>query len=97
MRLSDYYAHYYSDESKWQCLEISYPNDQTSKTFAYVNRNSILGNKIVTQLTPTASPTLRLNTPKAKTLSAIVKLQQHKNSLEDNQVELVEIIQDHWY
>ena len=97
MRLSDYYAHYYSDESKWQCLEISYPNDQTSKTFAYVNRNSILGNKIVTQLTPTASPTLRLNTPKAETLSAIVKLKHHKNNLEDNQVELVEIIQDHWY
>ncbi len=97
MRLSDYYAHYYGDESKWQCLEISYPNDQTFKTFAYVNRNSILGNKIVTQLTPTASPTLRLNTPKAKTLSAIVKLKYHKHSLEDNQVELVEIIQDHWY
>jgi len=97
MRLSDYYAHYYGDESKWQCLEISYPNDQTFKTFAYVNRNSILGNKIVTQLTPTASPTLRLNTPKAKTLSAIVKLKHHKHSLEDNQVELVEIIQDHWY
>ena len=97
MRLSDYYAHYYRNESKWQCLEISYPNDHTSKTFAYVDKNSILGNKVVTQLTPSASPTLRLNTPKAKTLSAIVKLQQHKNSLEDNQVELVEIIQDHWY
>ena len=95
IRLSDYYAHYYSDESKWQCLEISYPNDHRSKTFAYVNRNSSLGNKITNKLTPTSSEAL--SSTKPGSLNAVVKLKYQKNSSEENQVEIVEIIQDHWY
>ena len=96
IRLADYYAHHFNDESEWQCLELSFPNTINSKTFAYVYRNSPLGNEIIKKLKPNKSLLSSAQSTK-KTLSVIAKLRYQKNSNEDNQVELVEITKDNWY
>ena len=96
IRLADYYAHDYNDESEWQCLELSFPNTINSKTFAYINRNSPLANEIIQKLKPNKSLLSSAKSTK-KTLSVIAKIKYQKNSNEDNQVELVEITKDNWY
>ncbi len=94
--LGDYYSHFYNSSSLWQCLEVSYPNDETSKTFAYVKRDSPLSEKIMSQL-QSIETGLGSTVPRTKTMSVIAKLKFNEQSQESNQVELLEILEDHWY
>ena len=94
--LGDYYSHYYNNDSIWQCLEVSYPNDEQSKTFAYVKRDTLLGDRIMGQLKPTES-TLTTRAPQNKTMSVIAQLRFNEQNDQSNQVELLDIIEDHWY
>ena len=96
LRLGDYYAHLYNNDSIWQCLEVTYPNDELSKTFAYVKRDSSLGAEIINQLKPTES-ILTSTEVSTKLLTIIAKLQFNDNSDQSNQVELKEILQYNWF
>ena len=96
LRLGDYYAHLYNNDSIWQCLEVTYPNDELSKTFAYVKRDSSLGAEIINQLKPTES-ILTSTEVSTKLLTIIAKLQFNDNSDQSNQVELKEILQYDWF
>ena len=96
LRLGDYYAHLYNNDSIWQCLEVTYPNDELSKTFAYVKRDSSLGADIINQLKPTQS-ILRSTEASNKLLTVIAKLQFNDDSDQINQVELKEILQYNWF
>ncbi|RZO15214.1 MAG: hypothetical protein EVB09_07795 [Verrucomicrobiaceae bacterium] len=96
LRSGTYYAHYYSDATKWQCLEASYSGNSNFKIFVYVDRDSAIGKETIAKLTP--EPTLDPSqSPKERPLSAIVKLRFNSVSETDNQVELVDLIQDHWF
>ena len=96
LRLGDYYAHLYNNDSIWQCLEVTYPNVELSKTFAYVKRDSSLGADIINQLKPTQS-ILRSTEASNKLLTVIAKLQFNDDSDQINQVELKEILQYDWF
>ena len=96
LRLGDYYSHLYNNDSIWQCLEVTYPNDELSKTFAYVKRDSSLGAEIINQLKPTES-ILTSTEVSTKLLTIIAKLQFNDNSDQSNQVELKEILQYDWF
>ena len=96
LRLGDYYSHLYTNDSIWQCLEITYPNDELSRTFAYIKRDSSLGAEIINQLKPTES-ILRSTKSKPQDLRVIAKLQFNDNSDQNNQVELKEILQYDWF
>ena len=96
LRLGDYYAHLYNNDSIWQCLEVTYPNDELSKIFAYVKRDSSLGADIINQLKPTES-ILRSTEVRPELLTVIAKLQFNDNSDQSNQVELKEILKDNWF
>ena len=96
LRLGDYYAHLYNNDSIWQCLEVTYPNDELSKTFAYVKRDSSLGADIINQLKPTES-ILRSTEASPDPLRVIAKLQFNDDSDQINQVELKEILQYNWF
>jgi len=96
LQLGDYYSHLYNNESMWQCLEVTYPNDKISKTFAYIKRDSPLGADIISKLKPTDA-ILSTFQPSTKVLSVIARLQFNDNSDQINQVELTEILQNHWY
>ena len=80
----------------WQCLEVTYPNDELSKIFAYVKRDSSLGADIINQLKPTES-ILRSTEVRPELLTVIAKLQFNDNSDQSNQVELKEILKDKWF
>ena len=96
LRSGTYYAHYYSDATKWQCLEASYSGNSNFKIFVYVDRDSTIGKETIAKLTP--EPTLDPSqSPKERPLSGIVKLRFNSVSETDNQVELVDLIQDHWF
>lgn len=96
LKSGTYYAHHYSDSSKWKCLEASYSGDFNFKMFVYVDRESALGKEIINKLTP--EPSLNPSQiAKERPLSAIVKLRFNSVSKTDNQVELVDLIQDHWF
>ena len=96
VQLGDYYSHLYNNESIWQCLEVTYPNDKISKIFAYIKRDSPLGADVISKLKPTDAI---LSTFKSspKVLSVIARLRFNDNSDQSNQVELTEILQNHWY
>ena len=96
LRLGDYYAHLYNNDSIWQCLEVTYPNVELSKTFAYVKRDSSLGADIINQLKPTES-ILRSTEASPDPLRVIAKLQFNDYSDQINQVELKEILQYNWF
>ncbi len=96
LRLGDYYAYLYNNDSIWQCLEVSYPNDELSKTFAYVKRDSSLGADIINQLKTTES-ILRSTEASTDPLRVIAKLQFNDDSDQINQVELKEILQYNWF
>ena len=96
LRLGDYYSHLYNNDSIWQCLEVTYPNDELSKIFAYVKRDSRLGADIINQLKPTES-ILRSTEVRPELLTVIAKLQFNDNSDQSNQVELKEILKDNWF
>ena len=96
LRLGDYYSHSYNNDSIWQCLEVTYPNDEISKIFAYVKRDSSLGADIINQLKPTES-ILRSTEVRPELLTVIAKLQFNDNSDQSNQVELKEILKDNWF
>ena len=96
LSLGDYYSHLYNNDSIWQCLEVSYPNDELSKIFAYVKRDSSLGADIINQLKPTES-ILTSTAATTKLLTVIAKLQFDDNSDQSNQVELKEILKDNWF
>ena len=96
LRLGDYYAHLYNNDSIWQCLEVTYPNVELSKTFAYVKRDSSLGADIINQLKPTES-ILRSTEAIPDPLRVIAKLQFNDYSDQINQVELKEILQYNWF
>ncbi|NCG28019.1 MAG: hypothetical protein GWP42_10815 [Verrucomicrobiales bacterium] len=96
LKSGTYYAHHYSDTAKWKCLEASYSGDFNFKIFVYIDRESAVGKEIITKLIPesTLDPS---QTAKERPLSAIVKLRFNSVSKTDNQVELVDLIQDHWF
>ena len=71
-------------------------NDEISKIFAYVKRDSILGAGIINQLKPTES-ILRSTEVRSNLLTVIAKLQFNDNSDQSNQVELKEILKDNWF
>ncbi|MED5259497.1 MAG: hypothetical protein VYC72_06635, partial [Verrucomicrobiota bacterium] len=96
LRLGDYYSHLYNNDSIWQCLEVTYPNDEISKIFAYVKRDSSLGADIINQLKPTES-ILRSTEVRPELLTVIAKLQFNDNSDQSNQVELKEILKYNWF
>ena len=96
LRLGNYYSHLYNNDSIWQCLEVTYPNDELSKTYAYIKRDSILGADIINQLKPTES-ILRSTAATTKLLTVIAKLQFDDNSDQSNQVELKEILKYNWF
>ena len=77
-------------------LEVTYPNDELSKIFAYVKRDSSLGADIINQLKPTES-ILRSTEVRPELLTVIAKLQFNDNSDQSNQVELKEILQYDWF
>jgi len=95
LRNGSYYAHHYSNQTKWQCLEGFYTGNPDFKIFVYVDRQSAVGKDIIARLTPATIPNLSQG-PKEISLSAIVNLKFNTLSETDNQVELVELIQDHW-
>jgi hypothetical protein len=96
LKSGTYYAHHYSDTAKWKCLEAGYSGDFNFKIFIYVDRESAVGKEIITKLTP--EPTLDPSqSAKERPLPAIVKLRFNSLSRTDNQVELVDLIQDHWF
>jgi|GEM_PF-1864736 len=96
LKSGNYFAHHYSDTTKWKCLEAGYSGDFNFKIFVYVDRESAIGKEIITKLTP--EPTLDPSqSAKERPLSAIVKLRFNSLSKTYNQVELVDLIQDHWF
>lgn len=42
----DYYNGPFSDDTKWQCVELTYPGNAEFKTYGYVRRNSETGKKL---------------------------------------------------
>lgn len=96
LRSGNYYAHHYSDESKWKCLEAYYSGDFNFNIFVYVDRESAVGKEIIGKLAP--DPVIDpAKSPQERPLSAIVNLKFNSASSTDNQVELVDLIQDHWF
>ena len=96
LRSGNYYAHHYSDQSKWKCLEAYYSGDFNFNIFVYVDRESAVGKEIIGKLAP--DPTIDpAKSPQERPLSAIVNLKFNSVSSTDNQVELVDLIQDHWF
>ena len=54
LKSGNYFAHHYSDTTKWKCLEAGYSGDFNFKIFVYVDRESAVGKEIITKLTPRA-------------------------------------------
>ena len=71
-------------------------NNCLRKTFAYVKRDTLLGDRIMGQLKPTES-TLTTSATQNKIMSVIAQLRFNEENDQSNQVELLDIIEDHWY
>lgn len=80
----DYYNYEFGDRDRWQCVELSYPLDESFKIFAYADQNDPELELFLTQL------------PK-QPANVIVKLGYPEISTSADQARLTELVSESWF